>query len=224
MAISETNIKNAALSLIGAPLIITPTEDSKGAKTSKELYPLAVREVYEYPLIDWSFAISRAKLSRLADAPVFGSYDYQYALPARCLRVVSLCDEKGDETEYEGSREVYVDANSREYDVLLTNQDEAFVRYIRERSDTNSWPAYFAKMVYTRLAILLCAPLKADKQKKQQLLELWKEAIIEAKTGNGCEDVDVSDDNVPLDKGNTDVVKAAIDKKIPRRYIQVRSI
>jgi len=218
MAISETNIKNAALALIGAENITSPTDNSREARFTKELYPIAVREIYDYPLIDWSFATARAELSRLSDAPLLGTYDYQYSLPAKCRRIVALCDEDGDEIEYEWRREVYVSGNS-ETDVMLTDQNEAFVKYIRERSDTDKWPAYFAKMVYTRLAILLCAPLKADKQKKQQLLNLWQEAVIDAKTGNGMEGGDVNKDNIPIDKGNTDVVDASTKEEVTKKYI-----
>jgi hypothetical protein len=220
ISISETNIKNAALALIGADTITSPTDTSKEGKFSKELYPLAVRETFDYP-INWAFAESRTELTQLTDAPDFG-YDYQYELPSKCRRVVALVDEDGDEVEYEWRREVYVKISGNreiEYDVFLTAQNEAFIKYIRERSDPNKWPGYFTKMVYTRLAVLMCAPLKAATQKKQQLINLWEEAVIEAKIGNGMESADVNDDSVNLDKGNTDVVDAATKNEVSKKYI-----
>ena len=149
MTISETNIKNAALSLVGAAHITSPTDDSKEAKAAKELYPLVVKEIYEYP-IEWSFATARAVLTQLAVAPAFGHYSYQYELPPKCCGVLALVDEDGDTTEYEWRTEVYVEVSGNrqiEHNVLLTDQDEAFIKYVRLREDPNSWKAYFSKMV-----------------------------------------------------------------------------
>ena len=55
------------------------------------------------------------------------------------------------------------------YELVL--QDACcFIKYIRERVNVGVWPAWFGRLVALDLAIVLCEPLKQDKQKKNQLL------------------------------------------------------
>lgn len=220
MSISKTDVINAGLLLVGAEKLFLPSDDSKGARLSTAMYEIILRETYDLP-INWQFAIARSELAQLSTAPDFG-YDYQYQLPSGCQRVVAVVDEDGDETEYKWRREVAVIASGSrevEYDVFLSNNEEAFIKYIRLREDPNRWPGYFTKLVYLGIAIILCEPLKQDKRKKNQLLMIWEEAYRLARAGNGMENADVSDDNVRLDLGNTDVVDAASVEIEAKRYI-----
>ena len=223
--ISETDVKNAALALVGSDVLSSLTDDSKEQKYSKLLYPLARNECFDMR-VNWAFCKGRAELSAYADAPIFGSYDYQFIFPSGCRRVRTLQESTDDETEYGFHREVLVvisGAREIEYDVVLAHVGTAYITFTRLRTDPNKWPAYFTRLVYVRLAILLCEPLKQDKQKKEQLRSMYAEALAEAKAGNGFEDNEVSDDNVNTDKGNTDVIDAAGVDGIERRYIVNRS-
>ena len=156
-----------------------------------------------------------------AHAPVCG-YDYQYRYPTGWRRTIATVDEGGDKIEYDSRRELLVEPADNEIDVLLTNQSEVFIKYIYLRTSEAIWPAWFVKLVYMNLALLLCEPLKQDKQKKNQLLLMFEEAFIAAIKSNGLSDMDVSDENVSIDRGNTDVVNASSIEEITKKYIVVR--
>ena len=229
MAISKITIINAAVLLVGAEKLTALTDNRRAARLADSMYELARNEVFDFS-IDFKFATARAELSQLSTAPAFGRYDYQYELPSGCRRVIAQIDEGDDGTEYECRRELWVETSGNkeiEHDVLLTNEDEAFIKYIRIRENEAKWPAWFAKLVILNLALYLCEPLKQDKQKKNQIwLMLYDPedgAYKKAKEANGKEDVDVSSNNVRLDKGNTDVVDAASGAEASKKHIRTET-
>lgn len=221
MAVTQIDLINAGLVLIGAKKLSSVRDNTKAARLAAAMWEIVRNEIFDLP-INWNFATTRAELSALATAPAFSEYEYQYELPAACVRILAVVDESGDEIEYPSRRELYVDTSTsppREYDVFLTNQDEVFIKYIYLRTNVAGWPAYFAKLVYINLAILLCEPLRQDKQKKNQLLLMYEEAEMKAKAANASENVDVDDDNVRLEKGNTRVVDAASREEVTTNRI-----
>lgn len=223
MAISKVQVINAALALIGAKKLFATTDEVKSARLASDLYEISQNEIFDMP-IDWHFATVRAELSRYGTAPAFG-YEYQYLLPSRFRRIVALVDEDGDLTEYEWRRECCVEITGNdefEHAVMLTNESEVFIKYIRQITNVNMWPAYFTKLVYINLAILLCEPLKQDKQKKNQILVMFEDARNWAVMSNAMENADVSDDNVNLDKGNQDVINASSKEESEKTYIVER--
>lgn len=220
MALSKLAVVNAALMLNGAKKITSLTDNTKSARLANTMYEVARNEMFDLP-IDFKFATTRTELSALSTAPACG-YDYQYELPSGCRRVLALVDEDGDKVEYKHRVELLVETSGSqeiERDVLLTDQSEVFIKYIRLRENVAKWPAWFARLVILNLAIYLCEPLKQDKQKKNQLLMMYEDARLKAEEANGLSDADVSDDNVALDKGNQDVIKAASDEETEEKYI-----
>ena len=219
--ISETDLKNAALALVGEEPLSSLTDDSKAQMHTELLYPLARNECFDMR-VNWAFCKARAEVGAYAVAPILGSYDYQFVLPSGCRRVRTLQESTDDDTEYEFRREVLVVTSGGreiEHDVILANVSTAYITYTRLRTDPNRWPAYFTHLVYIRLAILLCEPLKQDKQKKNQLLKMYENALFEAKAGNGAEDADTTDQDRNSDLGNNDVLDAAQDSDVEKRYI-----
>jgi len=225
MAISQVNIENLALVLVGAKTIVGRSDATKAARLITSLFETSYRGMMELP-VEWKFLRTSAQLSSTTD-PVIGQYDYRYLLPAGCLRVIACVDEDDYKTEHPYRREVYVDADNKEHDVILMDEDECFILYIRNRSNVGCWPAWFCRLVALDLAILLCEPLKQDKQKKNQLLTMmiepsvgWMARAIQA---NGLEDADTSEDNINLDRGNTEVVDAAEVEEVTKKYVITRS-
>jgi len=143
--------------------------------------------------------------------PVSG-FDHQYVIPSACKRLISMVNEEGDDVQYAWRREVLVDAAGNELAVLLTDEaSDIFIKYIHLVETVSFWPAWFTKLVYINLAIILCEPLKQDKLKKNQLIVMFEQALEKAIEANGLEDTDVSSQGVPWDAGNTDVVSAGQD-------------
>ena len=219
--VSETDVKNAAVALVGDELISSPTENSKVRRYANLLYKFARNECYDMP-IDWDFATARAEIAAHADEPIHGEYVYQFVLPSKCRRVQRLQESTDDKTEYEFKREVLVitsGSNEVEHDVILAKVSTAYIAYTRLRVSPNSWPAYFTHLVYVRLAILICEPMKQDKTKKNQLLKMYENALREARAGNGAESISVNAEDRRSDEGNTDVLNAAEDSEVDKSYI-----
>ena len=181
-------------------------------------------EVFDLPA-DWKFCITRAQLSELATTPDFG-YDYQYALPNRCRRVLSMVDEDGDDVQYKWRRECAVTVSGSEeyeWDVILTDEDECRVKYIRLREDVGAYPGWFVNLIILNLAIKLSEPLKQDKKKRQQLEFAMERAWNLAVSTNALEDCDVNKDGINIDLGNNDVLNAAPDAEVvSQKYIVER--
>lgn len=139
--------------------------------------------------------------------PDFG-YEYQYPLPSDCRRVLTMVDEDGDDYEYKWRRESIVQ-NSKEYNGLLTDEIECRIRYQRILTDPDKWPAWFLKLVYINLAILMSEPMKGtDFRAPKNLMALFDEAYEDAQASNEKEDADTNDDGTNKDKGNNDVLNA----------------
>ncbi len=223
MAIKEIDIKNLALTLVGAKKLTTASDASKAGRLTSSLFELSRGGMFALP-VNWKFATTRAELGATTD-PAFGYYDHQFILPADCVRVIAQVDEDSDKIEYEHRREVFIDTSNNKHEVILTNQDDCFIKYICLRVNVGKWPAYFARLVALDLAILLCEPLKQDKAKKNQLLVLMTASVdgwlAKAIQANGMEDKDVTRNMTSIDKGNTDVLDAALGK-IVDKYLIVR--
>jgi hypothetical protein len=153
--------------------------------------------------------------------PDFG-YDHQYRLPSGVRRVLNMVDEEDRDTEYEHREELYVDDADNEIDVLLTDEAEAFVKFLYLRTDVSTWPAWFARLVILNLAIYLCEPMKSKQVRQNQLERMYIEALDNAIKCNGMQSADVNSSNVNLDKGNTDVLNASSDEGINKNYIVQR--
>jgi hypothetical protein len=211
MAITQIDIVNTAMFLIGEAKLSSTADAAKSARIIKTLWEISYQGQLVLPF-DWKFATTTAQLSQLTD-PVIGHYEYRYALPAKCLRVVKVVDEDDYELHYPYRREVYVDGNQKEFNCILTNESECYIRYLRDISNVALWPAWFSRLVALDLAILSCEPLKQDKQKKSQLLLMRDEPVIgwlpRAIAANAMEDADTGDGDVDTREGNRDVIEAA---------------
>ena len=207
MAISKTTIINTALIMVGEKTISSPNDNSKAAKLANQLYELCVEESFDLP-DNWKFATSRKELSELATTPAIGTYDHQYILPPEQRRVLALVALTSDDFEFRWRKE-FVSISGKEYDVILTNEVNAYVKYIVLREDPAKWPAWFVKLVYMNMAIKLAQPLSQDKRKVLQFAQLWEVSYFEAQMSNAKEDVDVDKHGVRVDEGNNDVIDAA---------------
>lgn len=147
MSATSTTICNLALGKLGAGTIIGLSESSPEARACNLHYPQTRDEVLRSHR--WNFAIVRASLSRLSDAPAFG-WAYQYQLPVECLRVLQVNgyeeDEEPDNWEVEGGK-------------LLTDEDSVNAKYISQVTDANIYDPLFIEALSLKLAAKLCIPL-----------------------------------------------------------------
>lgn len=150
MAASEVTICNLALGRIGAGAIIAMDEESAEARVCRLHYAQTRDEVLRSHR--WNFAIRPQTLVQDAAPPEFG-WAFKYALPVECLRVLSM-------NEWDMSR------RSRAWEVegrfLMTNAEDAFIRYISRVTDCSQFDSLFVDALSLKLASRIVTPLNGS--------------------------------------------------------------
>lgn len=176
---SKVSICNAALVKIGETTITSLSDDVKAARTLLTIYD-GKRDA-ELAAAPWSFAIKRALLPALTDAPAFGRA-YAYPMPSDTLRLVQVGDDwtwydpsLGGQFEYEGGQ-ILTDATS-----------PLQVRYVYRVTNEGLFPALFAEALACRLAAELCETLTQDAGKRDRAWSERATALREALRTNAVE-------------------------------------
>lgn len=165
MAASKISICNSALARIGAPPIAALEEDSKRARTCGVVYGQVLDEVLAEHA--WPFALIRASLARLADAPVYG-YRYAYQLPGDFVSLVDL--EAGPAVDYQ-----------IEGDQILTDAEAVRLRYVRRVTDPARFPPSFVDVLATRLAAELALPITRKASDFETMMTVYRIKLVSAK-------------------------------------------
>lgn len=162
MAISETSICNMALSRIGSKRINNIDDSSVEAVHCRTQYDISRNNLLRaHP---WRFSLARAVLSQDATDPAFG-WEYAYALPNGCLRVLSI---DGDPAfEVEGRK-------------LMTDQDSAQIVYVKEITDPTQFDSMFVNLLALEIAVQLVMPMSQDKQLRTMLVNERDQAMARA--------------------------------------------
>jgi hypothetical protein len=181
---SEIAICNSALIKIGADTILALDEGSDRANKLQLRYPM-IRDA-ELRRRRWRFAIERATLAADSAAPDHG-FQYQYTLPARCLRVIQIGEAHVglDLSDY---RESSSSAWSVEGRKILTNFPAPLaVRFIARITNTGLFDAAFTEALASRIALEMCERTTASDSKRQLAMADYRLAIREAATANALE-------------------------------------
>jgi len=168
---TKVNICNITLRMLGAKRITSLEDETDPARVLNDVYDRILDEVLAaYP---WNFAIHRASLSQLSETPTYG-YDYAYALPTSCLRVISVQDQEYTDWEQEDNK-------------LLTNEDSINVRYISREVDPTKYSSYFIQAFTARLAAEIAFPLTGDAGLANNKFEEYQLKLSQAKSTNSQE-------------------------------------
>ena len=153
---SQVAICNLALMKFGSITITSITEDTREARACHSLWELTRDDLlYSYP---WKFALTRYSMGTPLTADPEFEYDYQYTLPADCLRVYDMYDSDEEWTVEKG--------------VLLSNRsDDIYIRYIAKITDVSKYHPAFVKCMATALAAELAVKLKDDAKLRLSLLQ-----------------------------------------------------
>lgn len=160
MASSEIDISNLALGRLGQTRIFSFEENSPESRYCHLFYAQVRDAVLSKHA--WNFAVKRASLQLLSTPPDFG-YTNSFQLPTGCLRVLSLnnCIQLAGVFEREG-------------DQLLTNQEEAKIRYIFRETDCGKFSPLFVEALAVKLAATICTPLTGSRDQSQALIEEYE--------------------------------------------------
>lgn len=157
---SEVDIANLALARLGDNATVAsldPPEGSVQAEHCARFYPLARDALLE--MHAWKFATRRVLLAKLA-VPSW-NWSFAYAEPADVLKLLGVFPAKAandDETQPYEAESATTGAS-----IILTNQEDASLRFIARVTDTTRFPPLFVDALAWLLASYLAGPiLKGD--------------------------------------------------------------
>jgi len=172
MAATQVNIVNIALRSIGVKRISSMSDNVEAQRVMTDLYDHIRDEMLA--IHPWNFAIEYSDtLAENADAPDF-DYDYSYALPADCLRVIELEDAE-DKFKVVGGN-------------LFTDTEDPKIKYIKQVTTTANFSKAFVTAFAARLAAEACYSLTnsrtlADDKRKEYELKLQQAKVADAQEG-----------------------------------------
>jgi hypothetical protein len=150
MAVSRTDIANAALGRVGAkPIMDLDDPDSLTARICKLVFDPTIEEVGRSA--EWNCLKDRADLAQLSETPAFG-WAYQYQLPTGCLKLVKL---NGTASDADPSDEYEIEGKK-----ILTDAETAKIQYIKFTTDTNQYDSLFIDAVVVLLAAKIAIPIR----------------------------------------------------------------
>ena len=159
---SVVSICNGALTLVGASLITSLTDDTERAEQCSEHYGPVLRATLARAA--WTFAMKRASIAQSATSPVF-TWANAYQLPPDYIRLLS--------TNIDGA------PYAIEGDKLVTDEaGPVKIQYIWEVTDTGLFPENFREYLEYRLANKLVFRLK--QQISSKLIEKLKDDLLTA--------------------------------------------
>ncbi len=163
MAESNTSICNQALGKLGAKRIndFEDTTESSTPAIQCRLHFEPTRDalIRSYP---WRFASDRATLSQDTETPDF-EWEFQYHLPDDFMAMKSIFEDR------------FFDDNFRSYDLegdlLLTNQGEMSIKYVKKVTDASKFDPLFVKVLVLLLADEMIGPLAGGDARIQKKID-----------------------------------------------------
>lgn len=138
MPLAKIHIANEALRLIGSEELTSLQDSSAESARINNAWDMIVE--YLLSLHPWSFALRRVVLARGTD-PAFG-YAYAFALPADCVRMVSVNDARG----------CAIAPWVVEGKTLLAHVEHVYALYTAREMDVSTWTAGFSSTAAAYLA------------------------------------------------------------------------
>lgn len=188
MARTDVNIVNIALSRLGITDTITSLSDTSSVPAIQaNLIYAETRDnlLMEHP---WRFATKHVLLNETYYDYEQNEYQYQYAYPANCLRVLRIYNDPMP-TQPKHEYEVYSVGSDPDDSVMLIGTDvpNASADYIAQITDPAFFPPMFADCLAWRLAMELAVPLTRGFDKKGDLFKSYLLALQTAEAANVTE-------------------------------------
>jgi hypothetical protein len=162
---SVVQICNMALSHIGSEarvLSISPPDNSVEAGHCATFYDIARTEMLQPG--NWAFSVTRAALAQVTNPSTV--WAYAYAKPADCQQVLRILRPSIAITVFTQDLVAYPHTDDRdtapfdiEGEVILTNQPEAVLAYVRDVTDSTKFSASFTSALSYLLASYLAGPI-----------------------------------------------------------------
>lgn len=164
MSLTQTDICNKALTLVGAAPITSITAGTQNALILNRIYDNALESIMSECL--WSFATSRSTLSTTATSLAwnFDEEAYHYAKPSGIIRIFDTNDS---------------DATWRiEGDVIVTDTAGLGIRYTSLVTDPSKYPAQFIKAFVDLLCSEIAYQVINSKTIAENFLEKYEKVSL----------------------------------------------
>jgi len=171
---SVVEICNSSLNMLGANNITALTEDSKNARLLNQRYESVRDSVFRSHT--WNCLIKRVELAADSDTPTH-EYNYQYTLPADCIRVLKVGGHhNGSSSDLDSGQKFKIEGRK-----LLTDETTIYLIYIFKNTDPNEYDTLLIETIAARLASELCYAITASTSLAGQMYELYNQKLREAR-------------------------------------------
>lgn len=162
---SQTDVINAALTLIGADPITSIDDVTNEANKAALIYDVLLEDLLRSH--DWDFATTRAKLNQMSMVPEF-EFDNAFALPDKWVKTIAVHDNDAGTGNFVYRQEVVDNKKA-----IVTSSSDVWMRYVYLEEDPSKWTADFRRAMIEALARDLAVPLAQsntmqDTYEKQQ--------------------------------------------------------
>ena len=161
---TETDVANAALSLISDATISTLDDATAPARLCKLFLPLCRKRVLREG--QFNFAVTRSDLPKTATSPKH-KWSYEFSLPGDYLRALLINEDPKIEFE----------VTSR---VLRTDEETVELKYVFDEPDYSKWDDIAISALYYLLAARLALPITRDKDVATLMLAQYNNEIEDA--------------------------------------------
>lgn len=187
-AASSVEICNTALTLIGAPTIVSLKANSREAKACDSIYNPSRRAVLA--MHPWTFAQVRVTTAPDAETPDF-NYTYQHSFPSDALVIKPVGKSRHSQQDYkiEGRK-------------ILTDEDTLYLRYTKDLTDTSLFSDLFADALAHHIAWKLAISLvqgNTGRRLKDSIWQDFQHTLAKARHGDSGQQAGVTMEDFSLD-------------------------
>lgn len=182
---SDVDVANSALTKLGQSRITALTDNLKGAREINAIFSMRRDKLLR--AFNWNFAMKRASLPALVDAPDWG-YSLAYQKPSDCLRFVQINDYYVIPSLTDYAAGVDSEPYRIEGQTIATDFGAPLkVRYIRRVTNASEFDAAFVEAFAYDLAHETCEAITQSTTKKESMRQGRKDEILEAIRANAIE-------------------------------------
>ncbi|MBV4365920.1 hypothetical protein [Erwinia phyllosphaerae] len=176
-------IINRALTKLGSERLMSETDNNAASRAIEAVYDGVLDNLLR--VYRWSFAIKRAALPALVEKPVHG-YQFEYQLPADCLRIDMVTDNIHHDWRCEWHMPVpRYQVEGRK--ILADIESPLYLRYGARMTDPSIYDSAFAEAFACALAVEICESITQSSTKKQAALQAYTTAISQARQVSAIE-------------------------------------
>jgi hypothetical protein len=186
MNYSKTDICNMALSRIGTKTIssIDDTTSVEAKRCSLEFDPIKESVLRDF---NWNFATMIELLAEVSGVTVPG-WDYVYMYPENCLSIRKIYIE--DEVWLKQKPYRVIGASTASSSYILFNQEDAYIEYTANISDTTRFDASFVDALTWRLSAVLAQALRTGTD-VTKLTQMYQYSLSKAQTNSAMEEINI---------------------------------